>query len=300
MRCTYYSNYTLVLLDKCQLILLNNIAINNTVFIPDREWAIHYDHYEYTVHHYLDVFWAVCFLLWRSACVPEVAEVWRWRAWSARLCRHSLPGETEPLLTVPTSFLEAPEAFQTPPQLTVETELNFPDSVIDSDSGESPETLTPNTWAEQFEALELINSIRETNGSDTCSSCKGLGTSRLHEVCMYVCSTLYIVHESKFTFVARIEFIRSSVLNLLLMHPGLVSIDVRPGQDSGSPWPSPNDLPAFLQGITLFCFTSLAYISATFQMREEDSLKSQPCDAKGCKIRNISSKYGIYSSDTVN
>ena len=50
--------------------------------------------------------------------------------------RHSLPGETEPLLTVPTSFLEAPEAFQTPPHVTVETELSFPDSVMDSDSGE--------------------------------------------------------------------------------------------------------------------------------------------------------------------
>ncbi|XP_043206299.1 potassium voltage-gated channel subfamily KQT member 5-like isoform X2 [Amphibalanus amphitrite] len=50
--------------------------------------------------------------------------------------RHSLPGETEPLLTVPTSFLEAPEGFQSPPQVTVESELSFPDSVIDSDSGD--------------------------------------------------------------------------------------------------------------------------------------------------------------------
>ena len=53
------------------------------------------------------------------------------------LHRHSLPGETEPLLTVPTSFLEAPEGFQSPPQVTVESELCFPDSVMDSDSGES-------------------------------------------------------------------------------------------------------------------------------------------------------------------
>ena len=40
--------------------------------------------------------------------------------------------------------------------------------------------------------------MRETNGNfDSCYSCKRLGTSRLHEL-----------HESKFPFVSRIEFIR--------------------------------------------------------------------------------------------
>ena len=45
--------------------------------------------------------------------------------------------------------------------------------------------------------------IRETNGNfDSCNSCKRLGTSRLHEL-----------HESKFPFVSRIEFIRSKLSN---------------------------------------------------------------------------------------
>ena len=62
---------------------------------------------------------------------------------------------------------------------------------------------TPDTWAEKFESFERINSIRETNGNfDSCNSCKRLGTSRLHEL-----------HESKFPFVSRIEFIRSKLSN---------------------------------------------------------------------------------------
>ena len=62
---------------------------------------------------------------------------------------------------------------------------------------------TPYTWAEKFESFERINSIRETNGNfDSCNSCKRLGTSRLHEL-----------HESKFPFVSRIEFIRSKLSN---------------------------------------------------------------------------------------
>ena len=64
-------------------------------------------------------------------------------------------------------------------------------------------SLTPDTWAEKFESFERINSIRETNGNfDSCNSCKRLGTSRLHEL-----------HESKFPFVSRIEFIRSKLSN---------------------------------------------------------------------------------------
>ena len=45
--------------------------------------------------------------------------------------------------------------------------------------------------------------MRETNGNfDSCISYKRLGTSRLHEL-----------HESKFPFVSRIEFIPSKLLN---------------------------------------------------------------------------------------
>ena len=61
--------------------------------------------------------------------------------------------------------------------------------------------MTAYTWAEKIESFERINSIRETNGNfDSCNSCKRLGTSRLHEL-----------HESKFPFVSRIEFIRSKL-----------------------------------------------------------------------------------------
>ena len=56
---------------------------------------------------------------------------------------------------------------------------------------------------EKFESFERINSIRETNGNfDSCNSCKRLVPSRLHEL-----------HESKFPFVSRIEFIRSKLSN---------------------------------------------------------------------------------------
>ena len=73
---------------------------------------------------------------------------------------------------------------------------------------------TPDTWAEKFESFERINSIRETNGKfDSCNSCKRLGTSRLHEL-----------HESKFPFVSRIEFIRSKLSNFLLMYSGSLSL----------------------------------------------------------------------------
>ena len=62
---------------------------------------------------------------------------------------------------------------------------------------------TPCTWAEKFESFERINSLRETNGNfDSCNSCKRLVPSRLHEL-----------HESKFPFVSRSEFIRSKLSN---------------------------------------------------------------------------------------
>ena len=48
-----------------------------------------------------------------------------------------------------------------------------------------------------------INSIGVANGNfDSCNSCKRLGTSRLHEL-----------HESIFSFVSRIEYIRSKLSN---------------------------------------------------------------------------------------
>ena len=63
--------------------------------------------------------------------------------------------------------------------------------------------MTPYTRAEKFESFERINSIRDTNGNfDSCNSCKRLVPSRLHEL-----------HESKFPFVSRIEFIRSKLSN---------------------------------------------------------------------------------------
>ena len=51
---------------------------------------------------------------------------------------------------------------------------------------------------------KVTNEIRYvTNGNfNSCNSCKRLGTSRLHEL-----------HESKFPFVSRIEFIRSKLSN---------------------------------------------------------------------------------------
>ena len=79
---------------------------------------------------------------------------------------------------------------------------------------------TPYTWAEKFESFERINSIRETDGNfDSCNSCKRLGTSRLHEL-----------HELKFPFVSRIEFIRSKLSNLSAHVYGVtVSVITRPG-----------------------------------------------------------------------
>ena len=60
-------------------------------------------------------------------------------------------------------------------------------------------SLTPYTWAEKLESFERINSLRETNGNFDSSNS---GTSRVHEL-----------HESKFPFVSRIEFIRSKLSN---------------------------------------------------------------------------------------
>ena len=63
--------------------------------------------------------------------------------------------------------------------------------------------IDPVYMSRKIRKFERINSIRETNGNfDSCNSCKRLGTSRLHEL-----------HESKFPFVSRIEFIRSKLSN---------------------------------------------------------------------------------------
>ena len=79
----------------------------------------------------------------------------------------------------------------------------------------------PDTWAEKFESFERINSIRETNGNfDSCNSCKRLGTSRLHEL-----------HESKFPFVSRIEFIRSKLSNFSAHVSGVTESPRLAGQD---------------------------------------------------------------------
>ena len=60
--------------------------------------------------------------------------------------------------------------------------------------------------------LKRINSIRETNGNfDSYNSCKLLETSHLQEL-----------HESKFPFVSRIEFIRSKLSNCSARLSGVI------------------------------------------------------------------------------
>ena len=67
-----------------------------------------------------------------------------------------------------------------------------------------PASLSPYTREDKLESFERINSIRETNGNfDAYNSCKRLIPSRLHEL-----------HETKFPFASRIEFIRSKLSNL--------------------------------------------------------------------------------------
>ena len=90
--------------------------------------------------------------------------------------------------------------------------------------------IDPGYMSRQFESFERINSIRVTNGNfDSCNSCKWLGTSRLHDL-----------HQSKFSFVTRIEFIRSI---FLLMYPGPMpaGADGRLHAVKGSVWrPAPD------------------------------------------------------------
>ena len=58
----------------------------------------------------------------------------------------------------------------------------------------------------------------KTSGNfDSCNSCKRLGTSRLHEL-----------HESKFAFVSRIEFIRSKLSNFSAHVSGVSQTRLRP------------------------------------------------------------------------
>ena len=72
---------------------------------------------------------------------------------------------------------------------------------------------TPDTWAEQFESLERINSTSKTNGSFClCNSGKRLAPSRLREL-----------YESKIPFVSRMEFIHSK-LSILSAHVSVVPV----------------------------------------------------------------------------
>ena len=69
------------------------------------------------------------------------------------------------------------------------------------------DTLTPDTRAQQFESLQRINSIRQTNGSfNSCNSCKWLGPA------VYMSKTLRLFHVSNI-FVVNFRF-------CLLVYPG--------------------------------------------------------------------------------
>ena len=68
----------------------------------------------------------------------------------------------------------------------------------------------PVYMSRKIRMFRRINSIREINVSfDSCKSCKRLETSRLHDL-----------HESKHSFVSRIEFIRSK-LSIFSAHVGI-------------------------------------------------------------------------------
>ena len=92
-------------------------------------------------------------------------------------------------------------------------------------------TLRPRIHEQKkIESFERINSIRKTNGNfDSCNSCKRLGTSRLHEL-----------HESKFPFVSRIEFIRSKLSNFSAHVYGVSELGRgrRPGHERPTPPPA--------------------------------------------------------------
>ena len=76
---------------------------------------------------------------------------------------------------------------------------------------------------EEIRKFERINSVGETNVNfDLCNSCKGLGTSRLHEL-----------HDWKFPFVPRIEFIRSK-LSIFFAH--VSRVPDRRGKLQSKPW----------------------------------------------------------------
>ena len=82
--------------------------------------------------------------------------------------------------------------------------------------------MVPDAWAEKFGSLEQINLISETNGSfDSCSSCKRLETSRLHEL-----------HESKLPLFHVPNLFVTNFQVLMLMYAGW-SMTPR----GGRPWP---------------------------------------------------------------
>ena len=113
------------------------------------------------------------------------------------------------------------------------------------------ESATPYTWAEKFESFERINSIRETNGNfDSCNSCERLGTSRSHEL-----------HESKFPFVSRIEFIRSKLSNFSAHVYGVsTSGSAAAAIVNGTTREAPAQaLPPWLHGIVFFWLLRFAF-----------------------------------------
>ena len=83
-------------------------------------------------------------------------------------------------------------------------------------------TGTVDIRAEKLESLEWISSIRETNENfDWRNSCKRLVPSRLHEL-----------RQSKFSFVSRIEFIRSKLSSFSAHVSGASDTAQRPASDT--------------------------------------------------------------------
>ena len=71
--------------------------------------------------------------------------------------------------------------------------------------------MTPYTWAEKFESFERINSIGETNENfDYATHVNGWEPAVHMSDCEH---ESHEWHESKFSFVSRIEFIRSKLSN---------------------------------------------------------------------------------------
>ena len=89
----------------------------------------------------------------------------------------------------------------------------------------------------------------EINGNfDSCNSCKRLGTSRLHEL-----------HEPKFPFVSRIEFIRWNFRIFLLMYTGSILTGVMAALSQSARWP-----PLKLHSPFVLCWCVIASIQFSY------------------------------------